>query len=282
MKALDLIVLDAYDPAGRAALCQAGGTEAGLLYRRMLERCGREAGAEVSVEILYPADPKPDLPTPSELRKYDGIAWTGSSLTILRPNDPRVGHQLEFARRAFEVGVPSFGSCWAAQIAVVAAGGRCAQNPLGREFGIAREIQLTREGKAHPLFEGKPACFDGFTSHQDHVTHLCDGSSLLASNAWSRVQAVSVENGPGRFWALQYHPEYDLHEVASLCRLRTQELVMQGVFDDVEAAQMYIDCLEGLHRAPDSSDLAEVLGVGEDLLDEKIRTRETVNWLRSL
>ena len=57
---------------------------------------------------------------------------------------------------------------------------------------------------------------------------------------------------------------------------------MQGVFDDDSAAQVYIDCLEGLHRSPDSSDLAEVLDVGPDLLDERIRTREALNWLASL
>jgi GMP synthase (glutamine-hydrolysing) len=282
MKALDLIVLDAYAPEGRTALRDAGGTEAGELYRRMLENCAREAELEVTVEILYPADPRPDLPTPSELRERDGMAWTGSSLTILRPDDPRVRNQVEFARQAFVAGVPSFGSCWAAQLAVVAGGGRCAQSPRGREFGIAREIQLTTEGKAHPLFEGKAARYDGFTSHQDEVTQLCDGSSILASNEWSRVQAVSVDCNAGRFWAVQYHPEYDLHEVASLCRLRKSELVTQGVFEDATAANFYIDCLEGLHRSPHSRDLAEALQVGEDLLDEKLRTRETLNWLRSL
>ena len=40
------------------------------------------------------------------------------------------------------LGVPGFGSCWAAQIAVAAAGGRVAASPHGREMGVGRKIKL--------------------------------------------------------------------------------------------------------------------------------------------
>jgi GMP synthase (glutamine-hydrolysing) len=240
MAPLRLLVLDAYTAEGRAALRGAGGTEAGELYARMLRRLAPEA----QIEIAYPADAASDLPAEMSLREFDGMAWTGSSLTIHRDDDPRVTRQIEFARAAFRAGVPSFGSCWAAQLAVVAAGGRCAANPKGREFGVARRIELSAAGRSHPLYAGKPARFDGFTSHQDEVVGLGRGASLLASNAWSRVQAVSVEHGAGRFWAVQYHPEYDPHEVASLCRLRADELVAQGTFVDRGAADAFIDRLE--------------------------------------
>jgi len=59
--------------------------------------------------------------------------------------------QLDLARAAFAARVPSFGSCWAAQIAVVAAGGIVRANPRGREMGIARKIALTPEGRGHPM-----------------------------------------------------------------------------------------------------------------------------------
>lgn len=178
--------------------------------------------------------------------------------------------------------MPAFGSCWAAQLATVAAGGRCAASPRGREFGIARGIALSAEGRAHPLFAGKPAVFDAFTSHADEVVALADGAALLASNAWSRVQAVAVQRGAGRFWAVQYHPEYDLHEVASLCRLRRDELVEQGTFHDAAAADAWIAKLEALHADPARRDLAEELGVGPEVLDPALRTREVRNWLETL
>ena len=275
---MHLLVLDAYAPEGRAALRSAGGTEAGRLYAALLRRLAPEA----TIDVAYPADPDAKLPSGADLASFDGIVWTGSNLTILEERDPRVRRQVELARSVYDAGIPSFGSCWAAQLSVVAAGGRCGTSPRGREFGISRAIALSPAGRAHPLFAGKPPVFDAFTSHADEVVDLGDDAHLLASNDWSRVQAVSVERGPGRFWAVQYHPEYDLHEVASLCRLRADELVAQGSFTSRAAADRYADDLETLHRDPSRSDLAGALGLGRDLLDADVRTREVRNWLEAL
>jgi GMP synthase (glutamine-hydrolysing) len=237
---------------------------------------------DAAIDVAYPADADPKLPSAAALADYDGVAWTGSSLTIHAAGDARVRRQIELARALYRAGVPSFGSCWAAQLSVAAAGGRCAPNPGGREFGIARGVTLSAAGRAHPLFRGKPSRFDAFTSHADEVVELCDGALLLASNEWSRVQAVSVERGRGRFWALQYHPEYDPHEVAALCRLRKRELVAQGTFPDAAAADRFSDRLEALHVDPARADLAEALGIGPELLDPEQRTIEVRNWLESL
>lgn len=276
--ALRLLVLDAYAPEGRAAVRGAGGTEAGRLYERML----RALAPDAVVDLAYPADPDPRLPSGAALRDYDGVAWTGSSLTIHDDGDPRVRRQIQFARAVYDAGVPSFGSCWAAQLAVVAAGGRCAANPKGREFGVARRIALTGAGRAHPVYRDKPAVFDAWTSHADHVVELAPDTALLASNDWSRVQAVSVERGPGRFWALQYHPEYDAHEVAALCRLRKGELIAQGSFADEAEADAYVARLEALHANPEDAELREALGIDPALLDFDARTLEVRNWLASL
>jgi GMP synthase (glutamine-hydrolysing) len=275
---LHLLVLDAYAAEGRASLRAAGGHEAGVLYERMLRRLAPDA----TIDVAHPADPDPRLPAGAALADYDGVAWTGSSLTIYAAEDARVRRQIEFARAVYAAGVPSFGSCWAAQLSVVAAGGRCAASPRGREFGVARRITLSAAGRAHPLYRGKPARFDAFTSHADEVVELAPGADLLASNEWSRVQAVAVARGRGRFWALQYHPEYDPHEVAALCRLRKTELVAQGSFADAAAADAYVERLEALHADPSRRDLAESLGIDAELLDPDLRTVEVRNWLESL
>jgi GMP synthase (glutamine-hydrolysing) len=272
---LRLLVLDAYAPEGRAAVRGAGGTEAGLLYSGLLKRLVPEA----VVEIAHPADSDLFLPAGRSLGDYDGVVWTGSSLTILESEDPRVRRQIELARAVYRQRLPSFGSCWAAQLSVVAAGGRCAANPKGREFGISREIRLADAGRAHPMCRGRGEVFDAFTSHADHIVELPPEATLLASNAWSPVQAVSVEYEGGLFWAVQYHPEYDLHEVASLCRLRSDELVAQGSFANAEAARKAIADMEALHADPTREDLVRELGVSPDLLDPDRRTVEVRNWL---
>ena len=133
------LVLDGYTKDGREDLRAGGASTAGELYARMLKTC--TPGGKADVDVIFPADPGAALPKGAAIGQYDGIAWTGSSLTVFEPG-PFVTPQIEFARAAFEAKVPSFGSCWAAQIAVVAAGGACARNPKGREMFLARKIGL--------------------------------------------------------------------------------------------------------------------------------------------
>jgi GMP synthase (glutamine-hydrolysing) len=271
------IVVDGYARAGREDLAAGGASTAGDLYDRMLKACA--PGCQV--DILTPADPGSSLPKGAAIAQYDGIAWTGSSLTVYA-DDPKVTPQIEFAKAAFAAKIPSFGSCWAAQIAVMAAGGRCAANPKGREMGIARKISLTPEGRAHPLYFGKKAVFDAFISHDDEVTHLPPGGLMLASNGHTHVQSVAVTHQSGIFWGLQYHPEYDLHELARLCYCRKQKLVDKGFFRDLDAAQTFVDQLEALHQDPSRKDIAWLLGIDEDVMNEDIRRAETRNWIDHL
>ena len=278
MASLHFLVIDGYRRDGRETLAAAGATTAGKLYERMLLGCHPDA----SVDILCPADPGSALPHGTSLAAYDGIAWTGSSLTVYDGDDPAVRPQVEFARAAFEAGVPSFGSCWAAQIAVVAAGGRCAANPRGREMGIARKIALTDDGRAHPLYIGKPRVFDAFISHEDEITHLPSGALSLAGNTFSSVQAVCVTHRRGTFWAVQYHPEYDLHELARLTYARRERLTGMGFFADVEAACDYVNKLETLHQDPSRRDLAWLLGIDGDIMNEDVRQAEVRNWIEHL
>lgn len=272
--ALRLLVLDAYDAAGRAALRGVGATEAGELYARLLRRHLPEA----VVQVATPADPGAGLPGGAGLADWDGVVWTGSSLSLAKPDDPPVRRQLELARAAAEAGVPAFGSCFAAQLVAVAAGGACAPHPRGREFGIAREIRLSAEGRRHPLFEGKPGCFAGFASHADHVTALPPATPALASNPWSPVQALAVQK-PGSFWAVQYHPEYDLREIARLALLRGDELVAQGHFRGTDDLHAWVRDMEALHADPSREELHHRLGLDATLLDPSLREAEVHNWL---
>lgn len=269
---LRLLVLDAYDDAGRKALRGAGATLAGELYRRLLSDL--EPGAHIDVVDHC----EHGFELPADLRSYDGITWTGSNLTIHRET-PGVRRQLELARAAFDAGVPSFGSCWAVHVAVTAAGGRCEANPRGREFGIARKIILNDAGIAHPMFAGKPIAFDALTSHEDHVVEVGPTTTVLAGNAFSTVQAVHVERGRGSFWAVQYHPEYDLIDVAQLGTLRAPQLIRQGFFRNAGDADEYLAEVNALHKDHSRKDLLYRLAVGGDVLDEAVRRCEPRNWL---
>ena len=268
------LVLDGYSKAGRDDLAAGGASTAGELYRRMLER--QCPGA--TIDVLCPADAGVSLPLGTSIAQYDGVAWTGSSLTVYHDTD-EVKQQIEFAREVFKARIPSFGSCWAAQIAVVAAGGYCHAHPRGREMGIARKISLTAEGLAHPMYRGKKKVFDAFISHDDEITHLPAGGLVLAGNDFTRVQAVSVTWQGGDFWSPQYHPEYDLHEMSRLCYCRKQKLVEKGFFLNVDDAQKFVEQLEALHQDPSRKDIAWLLGIDEDIMNPDIRQAEVRNWI---
>ena len=278
MKSPHFLVVDGYVKAAREQLQEGGASVAADLYETMLKKCSPSG---TTCDIVFPSDPDVALPDQDELRNYDGIAWTGCSL-CLNDESTEVCRQIDFARSAFAAGVPGFGSCWAAQIAVVAAGGRVDANPRGREMGIARKIQLTPTGRSHPLYEGKPSVFDSFISHDDEITHLPPGAVVLATNAWTQVQAVSVSHLGTQFWGLQYHPEYDLHEMARLTFCRIEKLIRYGFFNSEKAAHEYVDLLETLHEDSTRKDIAWLLGIDADVMNEDVRLAEVRNWVNRL
>ena len=108
------------------------------------------------------------------------------------------------------------------------------------------------------------------------------GGLLLSSNDFTQVQSVAVTHKGGTFWGLQYHPEYDLHELARLCYCRKQKLTDRGFFRDLEAAQAYVDQLEALHQDPGRKDIAWLLGIDDDVMNEDIRVAEVRNWIEQL
>ena len=129
---------------------------------------------------------------------------------------------------------------------------------------------------------GKGTGFAACTSHEDEIVELPPGAVGRGGNAWTAGQALSVRHEAGTFWGLQYHPEYDLHEMARLTYCRIDKLIALGFFADRDAEQLYIDRLEQLHGNPERHDLAWQLGIDADVCDEHTRTVEVRNWINQL
>lgn len=269
------LIVDGYPLESREQFRQVGMTLAGELYARLLKKCLPEA----DYEIWYSSDPGAPKYTDEQLADFDGVLWPGCNLTIYH-DDPRVHAHLDLAARSFEVGVPAFGSCWAIQLAAKVAGGEVAAHPRGREMGLALKIRLTDEARQHPMFEGKPEVFSHFVSHDDEVVRLPEGGTRLAGNDWSRVQAIEVKYKKGLFWATQYHPEYDLHEVARLILAREPRLIKQGLFRGHDDLVEYVNKLEALFEDPSRADLRWQLKIDDDVLADEIRECEFRNWIK--
>lgn len=245
------------------------------LYKDFLKRYVPNA----ETDLIFIADEDGTLPTGASLESYDAFIWTGSDLTVYHTDDPRVTRQVELARAIYEAGGLSYGSCWGVQMAAYAAGGEVKANPKGREWSIARNIKRTDAGKQSLLLKGKPDEYDGFIMHLDEITSLPAGATLLATNEHTHVQALEVKHANGTFWATQYHPEYNLHEMARLINARGAALTREGFFESEEKVLEFAAKQFALAKDPANADLRAALNVGDDILDPAIREVELRNWI---
>ena len=230
------------------------------------------------VDICYPADPGANLPI-GGLESYDGVAITGSALNVY-DGGPEIDRQIELAREVMKARTPLFGSCWGLQVVTVAAGGVVRANPKGRELGVGRRIALTPAGREHAMYDGKAAVFDAVTVHLDEVETLAPGTTVLATNSVSDVQAAEIRQDGATAWAVQYHPEFTLADMATIVRRYGGRLIEEGFFADEAAREAYIADLETLDREPDNKPLAWRYALDETVLDARVRTTELANWIR--
>ena len=275
---MQFLIIDGYSKKSRDALESAGMKMAWALYGNMLNQYLPSA----TYDVLLPSDSGVTNPSINDLLSYAGILWTGCNLSIFDVQNPSVRNQIELAKQIFEIGIPSFGSCWGVQMAAVAAGGEVKPNPKGREMGLARKVYLTKDGLVHPMYSGKPSVFDAYISHDDIITRLPPGGTVLASNDFTEVQAISVKHKNGTFWATQYHPEYDLHEMASLMIAREEKLTKLGFFKGKKDFQAYVAGLKALYGDPLNKELRWQLAIDDDVLDVHTRQCEFINWIEKL
>jgi GMP synthase (glutamine-hydrolysing) len=165
-------------------------------------------------------------------------------------------------------------------VAVTAAGGEVRANPRGREFGFARRILLTDTGRNHPLFAGKPVVFEAPTVHRDEIATLPSGATVLADNDFG-LQAASFNCGRGRFWGVQYHPEYDYLDIAAAAERYGETLVTEGMLADTPALAAFAADLRALQANPADGALLWKHGLGPCMRMEALRILELRNWLHA-
>lgn len=269
-----LLVIEGNSPRTMADHVAVGGTVASQGYSDLL----REVLPGAIVDICYPGDPAAQLPEGSALEGYDGIAITGSGLHVYNPG-PEVMRQIDLVRTALGTGTPVFGSCWGLQVITAAAGGSVRRNPKGREIGFGRGIRLTEAGRKHPMYVGKLDVFNAPTVHLDEVEALAPGTTVLAANAVSQVQSAEIRTKGSVAWAVQYHPEYPLRELATIVRRIGTRLIEEGFFADEADMKTFAQDLDTLDRDPNCKRLAWRHGVSHNVLDKALRTSEVANWV---
>jgi len=269
-----LLVIEGNSPQTTAEHVEAGGIPASKGYSDLL----RELLPGAAVDICHPGDPAATLPDGEALEGYDGIAITGSALHVYH-GGPEVMRQVEVVRAAMQTGTPLFGSCWGLQVITAAAGGSVRKNPKGREIGFGRGIRLTEAGRKHPMYIGKHDVFNAPTVHLDEVETVPPGTTVLATNAMSEVQSVEIRTNGSVAWGVQYHPEYQLRELAAIVRRIGKRLIGEGFFANEEDVMGFAQDLDTLDRDPECKRLSWLHGISQNVLNKKLRTSEVANWV---
>jgi GMP synthase (glutamine-hydrolysing) len=273
-----ILIFNGAPDAAQRRLAACGGPPNEALFT---DAVGRYARADLPLEFvaINVADGE-RLPQGLALADFDGVTITGSPLNVY-DDQPAVRRQIELAREIFHQGIPTFGSCWGLQVMTAALGGVVHLNPRGREFGVARNIALNEAGREHAMYRGKAHAFDALCSHEDEVDALPECGRVLASNAVSRVQAAEMVDGEKCFWGVQYHPEHVFAYTAAILDARALRGLTDGIVGSEADAKAIADDFRALGADPGRKDLAWKYGVGADILDPALRTREFQNWVEA-
>lgn len=111
---------------------------------------------------------------------------------------------LESLRKVYESGLPTFASCWGCQAFARAMGGEVINDPANAEVG-SYDLFLTEAGLRNPVFAPLGNNFTAQVGHEDRVSRLPEGTTILASSKQVEVQAWCFDDRP--IYCTQFHPE---------------------------------------------------------------------------
>jgi GMP synthase (glutamine-hydrolysing) len=164
-------------------------------YKRLLDGNGFE----------FETWPVLDGAFPTDVNDADGWIVTGSKFGAYEDHD-WIRLLEDFLRDAFAAAVPIVGICFGHQILAQALGGKVEKFSGGWSVGVENYA------------------FDGFADdvrmiawHQDQVTELPQGASVVGSSGFCRYAALAYDD---RAYTIQAHPEFEADFVSELIEAR--------------------------------------------------------------
>ena len=220
---------------------------------------------ELVLDVVNPSSDQNIKHFNENLHTYDGLIWGGSSLNIYN-DTPEIRKQIEFMKNCQNKVKNILAICWGMQVAVTAAGGQVKKADISH-IGIAKEIEINKNGLNHPIYKGKDTKFNSPAFNFDEVVKLPEKGICLASNKVNKVQSLYFEINNTKVWGLQYHPEITYEKMINLIEFRKKKLIeIRKVFKNENDIDNHISFIKN-----------EIL-----ITDKKIKMLELQNWLNQL
>ena len=220
---------------------------------------------KIEIDVVNPSSDKNISEKVTDLNKYDGLIWGGSSLNIY--NDTiEIRRQIEFMRECQKKIKKILAICWGLQVAVTVAGGQVKRCTNGSHRGIALNIEINNDGLQHPIYKNKGKIFNTPAFNFDEVVTMPQNSVLLASNPINKVQGLNFKVNDCDIWGLQYHPEITYNKMINIIVFRKENLLKKEAFSDEKEINSHIQHIESENKK----------------LDKISRMRELENWLNYL
>ena len=220
---------------------------------------------KIEIDVVNPSSDKNISDKVTDLDKYDGLIWGGSSLNIY--NDTiEIRRQIEFMRECQKKIKKILAICWGLQVAVTVAGGQVKRCKNGSHRGIALNIEINNDGLQHPIYKNKGKIFNTPAFNFDEVTKLPKNSKLLASNPINKVMGVNFQSAASDIWGIQYHPEITYDKMISLIHFRKERLLNNNAFVDEQEINNHV----------------RMIAEENKITNKDLRMRELENWLNYL
>ena len=198
----------------------------------------------LNIDVLNPCVELNFNEITTNLKKYEGLIWGGSSLNIY-DDTIEVKRQISFMKECFRNIKKTLAICWGMQVAVTAAGGEVRKGVNGSHIGIANDIELTQAGLNNLFYKDKNNKFNTPAFNFDEVVTLPNGATHLASNKINKIQGLHFNSGISEIWGIQYHPEITYEKMISIIKFRKDRLINQrNRFKNEEEVNNHINFIE--------------------------------------
>jgi GMP synthase (glutamine-hydrolysing) len=215
-----------------------------------------------STKIINPANDDETKEALENINQYNGIIFTGGAMRINDMTDEIKKH-INFASNCFKHDKKILAICWGLQVCSTAAGVRVEPAKNGAHIGIASDVKINEEGQKNLIYKNKKTTFTSPAFNYDEVIELPEGATLLSSDKINHIMAIHFKPGKSEVWGLQYHPDYEYHQMVRLAKARKDRIIKNKQFKDENDFETHINYIKEQDKK----------------LDFENRTCEVRNWL---